>query len=175
MNALTQVNSLTMTSREIAELVEKRHDNVKRTIETLAEKGVIARPQIEETEEINNLGLPRKVSHFIFTGEKGKRDSIVVVAQLSPEFTARLVDRWQELESQTRNPIAQAPKTLPPSKQAKEALNVMERAFRTLHKLGFDKNAAMISANQYTRKHAHIDVLADTPASGTATAHRFNK
>lgn len=30
----------------------------------------------------------------------GKRDSYVVVAQLSPEFTARLVDRWQELEEQ---------------------------------------------------------------------------
>jgi anti-repressor protein len=28
-----------------------------------------------------------------------KRDSYVVVAQLSPEFTARLVDRWQELEA----------------------------------------------------------------------------
>ncbi|TBL45867.1 phage regulatory protein/antirepressor Ant, partial [Klebsiella oxytoca] len=27
------------------------------------------------------------------------RDSYVIVAQLSPEFTARLVDRWQELES----------------------------------------------------------------------------
>lgn len=35
-----------------------------------------------------------------------KRDSYVIVAQLSPEFTARLVDRWQELES------AQIPKTL---------------------------------------------------------------
>ncbi|EGZ5326018.1 DNA-binding protein, partial [Escherichia coli] len=30
-----------MTSIEIAELVGKRHDNVKRTIETLAESGVI--------------------------------------------------------------------------------------------------------------------------------------
>lgn len=28
-----------------------------------------------------------------------KRDTLVVVAQLSPEFTARLVDRWQELEA----------------------------------------------------------------------------
>ncbi|WP_433703745.1 hypothetical protein [Paraburkholderia sacchari] len=26
-----------------------------------------------------------------------KRDSYVFVAQLSPEFTARLVDHWQEL------------------------------------------------------------------------------
>ena len=27
------------------------------------------------------------------------------MAQLSPEFTARLVDRWQELEEQVRNPM----------------------------------------------------------------------
>ena len=34
----------------------------------------------------------------------GKRDSYIVVAQLSPEFTARLVDRWQELVNQARIP-----------------------------------------------------------------------
>ena len=34
----------------------------------------------------------------------GRRDSIVVVAQLCPEFTARLVDRWQELEGQVAKP-----------------------------------------------------------------------
>lgn len=33
-----------------------------------------------------------------------KRDSFVVVAQLSPEFTAALVDRWQELERQAAQP-----------------------------------------------------------------------
>ena len=31
----------------------------------------------------------------------GKRDSYVIVAQLSPQFTAALVDRWQELEAQS--------------------------------------------------------------------------
>lgn len=35
---------------------------------------------------------------YVFTGEQGKRDSIIVVAQLSPEFTAKIVDRWLELE-----------------------------------------------------------------------------
>lgn len=84
---------LAMTSLEIAELVESRHDNVKRTIESLVSKGVIAFPQ---TEEKPTAGRP--VSYYVFEGEKGKRDSIIVVAQLSPEFTARLVDRWQELE-----------------------------------------------------------------------------
>ncbi|HHH3096120.1 TPA: Rha family transcriptional regulator [Escherichia coli] len=96
-----------MTSIEIAELVGKRHDNVKRTIETLAKGGVIARPQIEVFEKINNLGLRRSVEAYVFEGEQGKRDSIIVVAQLSPEFTARLVDRWRELEEQARQPLTE--------------------------------------------------------------------
>ncbi|EKG36121.1 putative phage related protein [Pseudomonas syringae pv. avellanae str. ISPaVe037] len=37
-----------------------------------------------------------------------KRDSFIVVAQLSPEFTAALVDRWQELEDQSARPMTQA-------------------------------------------------------------------
>ncbi|MDC8640324.1 hypothetical protein [Xanthomonas hortorum] len=36
------------------------------------------------------MGFSRKVKLYSFAGDQGKRDSIVVVAQLSPEFTARL-------------------------------------------------------------------------------------
>lgn len=93
----------TMDSDEISELVEARPDNVKRTIERLALKGVITLPPMEEKP---TAGRTAKV--YVFAGEKGKRDSIIVVAQLSPEFTARLVDRWQELERM----IAQKPKEL---------------------------------------------------------------
>ncbi|MCW4596773.1 phage antirepressor KilAC domain-containing protein [Pasteurella multocida subsp. multocida] len=107
MNTLITLNNenLTMSSREIAELVGKRHGNVKRTIETLIKNGVIRNTQIEFSEKINNLGLPQKISEYVFSGEQGKRDSIIVVAQLCPEFTARLVDRWQELENQIRQPL----------------------------------------------------------------------
>lgn len=105
MNAIVPLQTQTMTSLEIAELVEKRHDNVKRTIETLVKNGVIRLPQIEDFEKINNLGLPSKVGVYVFEGEQGKRDSIIVVAQLCPEFTARLVDRWQELEAQVAKPV----------------------------------------------------------------------
>lgn len=94
-----RVARLTMSSFQIADLVEKRHDNVKRTIETLADQGIISRPQIEEV-KIQRQRRAETVSTYVFSGERGKRDSIVVVAQLSPEFTARLVDRWQELERQ---------------------------------------------------------------------------
>lgn len=90
-----------MTHLEIAELVGKRPDNVKRTIESLINAGVIAQPQIEDGIRAAN-GVTPKV--YVFKGEQGKRDSIVVVAQLCPEFTAQLVDRWQELEHQVKQP-----------------------------------------------------------------------
>lgn len=96
-------DAVSMSSQEIAELVEKRHDNVKRTIETLVERGTIQLPQIEEVK--NHLG--QTVEQYVFTGVTGKRDSFVVVAQLSPEFTGGLVDRWQELEGAAR-PMTQA-------------------------------------------------------------------
>ncbi|AYW89744.1 DNA-binding protein [Yersinia pseudotuberculosis] len=108
MNTLALANStkqIAMTHKEIADLVNKRPDNVKRTIETLAESGVIQLPQIEVCGRINGLGKEQKESVYLFKGEQGRRDSIVVVAQLCPEFTARLVDRWQQLESQVSSPF----------------------------------------------------------------------
>lgn len=85
----------TMSSREIADLVEVRHDSVKRTIERLAERGLIVQPPLVDEPETDALGRTRVTKVY----RVGKRDSYVIVAQLSPEFTARLVDRWQELES----------------------------------------------------------------------------
>ena len=102
MNNLIGLNhtATQMTSLQIAELVGKRHDNVKRTVENLAKSGVIVLPQIEETSFTDSIGRNQKTNSYIFTGEKGKLDSITVVAQLCPEFTAALVKRWYELEQQ---------------------------------------------------------------------------
>ncbi|MBG6243499.1 MAG: DNA-binding protein, partial [Candidatus Symbiopectobacterium sp. Dall1.0] len=99
MQNLTIAQTLTMSSLEIAELVKSRHDSVKRTIIRLVESGVITSPPMVEKP---TAGRPTTV--YIFEGEQGKRDSIIVVAQLCPEFTARLVDRWQELEKQLAIP-----------------------------------------------------------------------
>lgn len=86
----------TMSSREIAELVEKRHDNVKRTIEMLVDRGTIIRPQTEDEQDMDGMGRKRTTSVY----RLDKRSSFIVVAQLSPEFTARVVDRWQQLEAE---------------------------------------------------------------------------
>lgn len=109
-----------MTSVEIADLVEKRHDNVLRTIDTLVKKQSIHEPQIEFRERINGLGLAQKDKTYRFTGDQGKRDSTIVVAQLSPEFTARLVDRWLELEEQAKQAAkAQLPDFTNPAEAAR--------------------------------------------------------
>jgi len=87
-----------MSSAEIAELVGSRHDNVKKTMERLASRGVIQLTSLQEVK--NHLG--QKVAQY----NVSKRDSYVVVAQLFPEFTAKLVDRWQELEEQSNKALA---------------------------------------------------------------------
>ncbi len=92
---------LTMSSREIAELLGTRHDSVKRTVERLVERGVVGVPPLVEYHDT----LGRKAREY----RLDKRSSLIVVAQLSPEFTARVVDRWQELEAQ----VAKALKHLP--------------------------------------------------------------
>lgn len=93
------MQALTMSSREIAELVGSRHDKVKQSMERLASRvdsdgnpaPVIDLPPMGEY--LDSMG--RKATEYRIN----KRDSFVVVAQLSPEFTAALVDRWQELEN----------------------------------------------------------------------------
>lgn len=98
MNAKILVSGLSITSNEISQMVESRHDKVKQSIERLAQRGVISLPPMGE-----KATAGRPVAFYIFSGDQGKRDSIIVVAQLSPEFTARLVDRWQQLEIKVRD------------------------------------------------------------------------
>ncbi len=94
-------DTLTMTSREIATLVESRHDKVKQSIERLQIRNLVSFTPTGEKSETGRPGVVYLVN---------KRDSYVIVAQLCPEFTARLVDRWQELESRTQQ---QLPQSLP--------------------------------------------------------------
>lgn len=91
MNMIKHDQNLTMSSREIAELTGSRHDNVKISMERMKNSGVIGFTATQEKPSAQG-GRPLTVYNV------NKRDSYIVVAQLSPEFTARLVDRWQELE-----------------------------------------------------------------------------
>ncbi|SES08715.1 Rha family transcriptional regulator [Sphingobium sp. YR768] len=139
-----------MTSLEIADLVGKRHDNVRRTIETLAERGVITLPQIEE-KPTNG----RPTTMYVFSGEQGKRDSIIVVAQLSPEFTARLVDRWAELEKARLT----APVRMPRIDVSREVRLCFGQHLRLAKLIGLSGNQAAMSANRATVAMTGVDTL----------------
>lgn len=80
-----------MSSREVAELTGRRHDQVLRTARELVEQGVTQSVETLYRHEQNGVEYPE---HRL-----DKRDSLVLVARLSPDFTGRIVDRWMELEA----------------------------------------------------------------------------
>lgn len=88
MSIITQ--SPTMSTREVADLIGKQHSNIKISAERLAASGVIGTLAPQEFTHNGNTYTEYRLS---------KRDSHVIVAQLSPEFTARLEDRWQEFRN----------------------------------------------------------------------------
>lgn len=84
-----------MTTREVAGLVQKQHGNIKISAERLSEKGIIGTLAVQEFTHNGNT-----YTEYLLN----KRDSLVLVAQNCPEFTAKLVDRWQELEAAVAQP-----------------------------------------------------------------------
>ncbi len=110
MNILTQSTDTKMTSQQIADLVGSRHDVVRKSIERLAtnkpnKPAAIQLPPMTEVKQNQSLSPNSKTAVYVFSGEQGRLDSIVVVAQLSPEFTAALVKRWDELERGVAQPV----------------------------------------------------------------------
>lgn len=99
MNALMKSSGpAMMSSREISKLVDSRHADVCRTVERLIASSVIqGYAPTAYTLEQNG----QTYTEYLI----GKRDSFVIVAQLSPEFTGRLVDRWQQLEAIVSAPL----------------------------------------------------------------------
>lgn len=152
-------SALTMTSLEISELVNSRHDKVKQSIERLSgwnqhRPAVIQLPPLGEVK--NHLGQSVSV-YFI-----NKRDSYIIVAQLSPEFTAALVDRWQELEgNQFKLPqsfaealrlAADQQETIQQQaaqiEQQKPAVEFIERYVQSTGNLGFRQVCKLLKANE---------------------------
>lgn len=95
--------ALTMSSREIAGLTGKRHDHVMRDI--------ILMLQVLHGEQ----GVPRFEDTYINDQNKQvypcfnlpKRETLILVSGYSIDLRAKIIDRWQELESQNKPQIPQ--------------------------------------------------------------------
>ncbi|MUZ63516.1 phage regulatory protein/antirepressor Ant [Agrobacterium vitis] len=85
--------SVTMSSREIAELCNKDHKNVIRDIRAML-AGLRTEPSDFEGEYKDSTG--RALPCFNLP----KRKTLILISGYNVELRARIIDRWQELESQ---------------------------------------------------------------------------
>ena len=85
-----------MSSREIAELTGRAHDNVLRDVRILIEGGVL---RVEETPYVHHQN-GQTYPEFLLC----ERDCLVLVSGYNAPMRARIIDRWMELES--RQPYA---------------------------------------------------------------------
>ena len=175
---------LTMSSREIAELIGKSHSNIKISAERLADSGVIGTLASQEFTHNNN-----SYTEYRFT----KRDCLVLVAQNSPEFTATIVDRWQELENKN-NPMVVAAtmnssqlSVLMAETQAKEeaqhqlalarpAVAFVERYVESTGNLGFREVCKLLKAkeNEFRSFLKNNHIMYQLAGQWTAYAEHIN-
>ncbi|KAA8563232.1 hypothetical protein FX985_03300 [Pseudomonas extremaustralis] len=109
----------TMSSREIADLVEARHNDVIATIERLFAKNLLRSSRKSRRESTG--GRPIDVYDLI------ERDTHLVVAGYSDEHRAKVIDRWQELESSVGRVIATLPNFADPVAAARAWADQVEQ------------------------------------------------
>tara|TARA_R110000751_G_scaffold307812_1_gene431821 strand:- start:13469 stop:14203 length:735 start_codon:yes stop_codon:yes gene_type:complete len=97
---------LTMSSREIADLCETRHNQVVETIQRLMSSGVL-RDSRKTPRRVQPEGGGRPMDVYDLT----KRDTLVVISGYRDDIRARIIDRWLELEAEKQ--AAPQPTVLP--------------------------------------------------------------
>lgn len=93
---------LTMSTRDIAELCETRHNQIIETVERLFAKGVLRESRkTTRTHSPGGGGRPTEVYDLT------KRDTLVVASGYDDALRARIIDRWMEIEARDRpDPLA---------------------------------------------------------------------
>ena len=100
MNQLINNQEITMCSRDIADLTGKRHDHVMADINKMIEWLGDTCPDFSG-ELPDTYGRPQKV-YFL-----PKRETLILVSGYSIGLRAKIIDRWQELESQQKPKLPQ--------------------------------------------------------------------
>lgn len=131
--------TMRMTSKEVAELTGKEHDNVRRDIANMIEKLSL---KIEEKAEASKGGRPSKV--YLLE----KRESLILVSGYSIEMRAKIIDRWQELESLA----AQQQTQLQPQLNTSAFVQTSKDMIALAQAFGFVGNQAYLSADKATLK-----------------------
>lgn len=100
MNQLINNQEMTMCSRDISDLTGKRHDHVMADINKMIEWLGDTCPDFSG-ELPDTYGRPQRV-YFL-----PKRETLILVSGYSIDLRAKIIDRWQELESQQKPKLPQ--------------------------------------------------------------------
>jgi|GEM_PF-3348297 len=152
MNSLMPIfnNAAVMTSREIAELVGKRHDHVLRDIRVMVEK-FLASPKLGwhcvSTTYVDEQGKPREMF------ELDKDTTLTLISGYDPVVRFKIIKRWQELEANTQTSIPAIGSTY------SNAHLVFDALFKVCQLIGLDTNAAAISSNNAVVRKIGINLL----------------
>ncbi|ENW9101909.1 hypothetical protein ACFMEL_000690 [Escherichia coli] len=89
---------LTMSTLQIAQMMNRvdRHRDIKRTVDRLVASGVIVHTPTAREQLEDKFGRSREIEVYLLD----ERSSYIVVAQISPEFTAFIVDEWKRLKEE---------------------------------------------------------------------------
>ena len=138
-------NNQRMSSREMAALCGKRHDNTLSVIKDLAIRGLL-----KNSTPHNYIHEQNGQQYIEFLSDQ--RDSLVIVARLSPEFTAAVIDRWQALEANTNSPVI--PQSFADALQlaADQARQLELAKPKVLHYDNVVERAGLLNATQVAQK-----------------------
>lgn len=87
----------TMSSREIAELVGKEHKHVIRDIRVMIDA-------LKDGPDLGHVTEAKDARGYTSEFRLPKRESLILVSGYDVHLRARIIDRWQELETQAAKP-----------------------------------------------------------------------
>lgn len=117
---------LTMSSREIADLTGKRHDHVMVDIRKMLQSLRLDAPEFSGTYSTAQ-GNEYECFHL------PKRETLILISGYSVELRAKIIDRWQELESG----VAHVPRTFA------EALRLAADKAEEAERLAIERDVAV--------------------------------
>ena len=124
----TQSAEMTMTLKEITDILGVRHDNAMRTVAAMmVDEAFGLAPQIEEP-IISGKGREQSITTY----QLNKRQSIAVAAKLNVSLLMNIVDRWTELEAAQRAPAPAPTINLQADTKLEFLLNSVRLAYESM-------------------------------------------
>ena len=181
---LQSAASATMSSRDIADICEARHNDVIETIERLINKEVLRIGR-----NTARLHVPEGGGRPTMVYDLEKRDCLIVISGYNAVLRARIIDRWIELEAAAVAPAPSIPGSFAAALRlaaeqmdvieaqaaqlaaAAPAVEFVERYADSTGTKGFREVAKLLNANENSFREFLVDQKIMYRLAGVLTPH----